>query len=126
MAIWVSFWAPIIHNEDAYQHDVGYGASFNWADDVLPLANEARRKQIKDSRLHIPFITVTDSINGIYISGGTIFPSNLGMSASFNLPLFEQAVAAIREEHRAIGTNWLLSPPLDVNTEPRYGRIGEE
>ena len=104
----------------------GYGDGFNWASDVLPLANEARQRQINDSRLHIPFVTVTDSINGIFISGGTIFPSNLGMAASFNIPLFEQAVTAIREEHRAIGTNWLLSPPLDVTPEPRYGRIGEE
>lgn len=92
---------------------------------MLPVANEVRQRQINDSRLHIPFITVTDSVNGLFISGGTIFPSNLAMSASFNLPLFEEAVAAIREEQLAIGVTWVLSPPLDVGWDPRYGRIGE-
>ncbi|KAK5166685.1 uncharacterized protein LTR77_008229 [Saxophila tyrrhenica] len=106
--------------------NLGYGSAFNWASDVVPIANRIKQRQIDESRLHIPFVTVTDSNNGIYISGGTIFPSNLGMAASFNLPLFEQAIAVIREEQRAIGVNWVLSPPLDVTSEPRYGRIGED
>jgi beta-glucosidase-like glycosyl hydrolase len=98
---------------------------FNFAEDIMPEVNELRQAQINSSRLHIPFITLTDSINGLYISGGTVFPSNLAMSSSFNLPLFEDVVAAIREEQLAIGVRWVLSPPLDVAREPRYGRIGE-
>ena len=98
---------------------------FNWALDALPLANQIRAREINESRLHIPFITVTDSVNGLFISGGTVFPSNLAMSSTFNLPLFEQVARAIRDEQLAIGVNWVLSPPLDVGWEPRYGRIGE-
>ncbi|CAM1507895.1 Fc.00g047430.m01.CDS01 [Cosmosporella sp. VM-42] len=109
-----------------FQHgNIGFGPMFNWALDALPLANEVRAREINDSRLHIPFITVTDSVNGLFISGGTVFPSNLAMSSTFNLPLFEQVTGAIREEQLAIGVNWVLSPPLDIGWEPRYGRIGE-
>lgn len=98
---------------------------FNWALDALPLANQVRAREINESRLHIPFITITDSVNGLFISGGTVFPSNLAMSSTFNLPLFEKVATAIREEQLSIGVNWVLSPPLDIGWEPRYGRIGE-
>lgn len=125
MGTLVSFAGPLPPVNSAH-FPSGYGNAFNWAQDILPIVNDVRRRQINDSRLHIPFITLTDSINGIYPSGGTIFPGNIAMAASFNLPLFEQAIAAIREEHLAIGTTWLLSPPLDVATEPRYSRIGEK
>ncbi|KAF7559273.1 hypothetical protein G7046_g4872 [Stylonectria norvegica] len=104
---------------------IGFGPMFNWALAALPLTNAVRAREINDSRLHIPFITLTDSVNGLFISGGTVFPSNLAMSASFNLPLFREVAAAIREEQLAIGVTWVLSPPLDIGWEPRYGRIGE-
>ena len=47
------------------------------------------------------------------------------MSASWNLPLYEQAISCIRDEHVSIGVRWVLSPELDVGKEPRYGRVGE-
>ncbi|OGM40738.1 periplasmic beta-glucosidase [Aspergillus bombycis] len=112
--------------QENYQNgNIGFGATLNWAEEVLPLTNEIRQRQINNSRLHIPFITVTDSINSLYLSGGTMFPSNLAMAASFNLPLFKEGVAALREEQLAIGVTWVLSPPLDIAWEPRYSRIGE-
>jgi beta-glucosidase-like glycosyl hydrolase len=98
---------------------------FNWILDVLPAVNEVREKQRTNSTHNIPFITVCDSVNGLFISGGTIFPSNLAMSSTFNLPLFENVTRAIRDEQLSIGVNWVLSPPLDIGWEPRYGRIGE-
>ncbi|KAJ4316204.1 hypothetical protein N0V84_007986 [Fusarium piperis] len=104
---------------------IGFGPMFNWILDALPLVNKVRENEIKNSRLHIPFITVTDSVNGLFISGGTVFPSNLAMSSTFNFPLFKNITAAIREEQLSIGVNWVLSPPLDIAWEPRYGRIGE-
>ncbi|KAF4471888.1 periplasmic beta-glucosidase [Fusarium albosuccineum] len=104
---------------------IGFGPMFNWILDALPIVNDVREKEIKDSRLHIPFITVTDSVNGLFISGGTVFPSNLAMSSTFNLPLFKSVAEAIREEQLSIGVTWVLSPPLDISWEPRYGRIGE-
>ncbi|KAE8365757.1 alkaline-phosphatase-like protein [Aspergillus caelatus] len=109
-----------------YQNgNIGFGATLNWADEILSLTNDIRQREINESRLHIPFITVTDSINSLYLSGGTIFPSNLAMAATFNIPLFREGVAALREEQLAIGVSWVLSPPLDIAWEPRYSRIGE-
>lgn len=103
----------------------GFGPMFNWALDVLDTVNQVREQQARNSSHNIPFITVTDSVNGLFISGGTVFPSNLAMSSTFNMDLFERVTAAIRDEQLAIGVNWVLSPPLDIGWEPRYGRIGE-
>jgi len=97
----------------------------NQPKDVLPLANAARAQQINSSRLHIPFITVTDSVNGIYLINGTFFPSSLAMASSWNVPLYGDAISVIREENVALGVNWVLSPELDLAKDPRNGRVGE-
>ncbi|KAF2085372.1 glycoside hydrolase family 3 protein [Saccharata proteae CBS 121410] len=105
--------------------NLGFGAMLNRAEDVLPIANAIRAKQINSTRLGIPYITVTDSVNGPYLAGGTLFPASLSMSSSWNLPLYEKVVEVIRDENMALGTHWVLSPELEVAKEPRYGRVGE-
>lgn len=82
-----------------------------------------REEQLNSSK--VPWITVTDSVNSIYVPGGTIFPATLSLSASWNLSLYEQVVTAIRDENMALGTHWVLSPELDVAKDPRNGRVGE-
>jgi len=102
----------------------GYGNQLNSAQDVLRMANMVREEQLNLSS-KIPWISVTDSVNSIYVTGGTIFPATLSLSSSWNLPLYEQVVAAIRDENVALGTKWVLSPELDVAKDPRNGRVGE-
>ena len=98
---------------------------FNQAKDVLPIANRVRAEQINSTRLGIPYITVTDSVNGIHQAGGTLFPGSLSVGSTWNVPLYEQVVASIRDENMALGVHWVLSPELDIAKEPRYGRVGE-
>ncbi|KAH8898982.1 beta-glucosidase [Thozetella sp. PMI_491] len=102
---------------------LGYGSQLNPGVGVLPLANRARQQQMNTSR--VPFITVTDSVNGPYVQGGSLFPASLSVAATFNVPLYADVVAAIRDENLALGTRWVLSPELDVPKDPRYGRVGE-
>ncbi|KAJ8126056.1 hypothetical protein O1611_g7583 [Lasiodiplodia mahajangana] len=103
----------------------GFGSQLNYASEVLPLANQFRTAWINDSRLGIPLITVTDSVNGINIAGGTLFPGTCSMGATWNIPLYEKAVAAIRDENLAVGVKWVLSPEVDLARDPRNGRNGE-
>ncbi|KAG9252850.1 beta-glucosidase [Emericellopsis atlantica] len=104
---------------------VGLGFQMNWADEVLPIVNELRQEQIDDSRLHIPYITIADSVNGIWVSGGTLFPGTNAMASSWNVNLYAQAVEVIRDENLAIGVQWVLSPEVDLAKDPRNGRNGE-
>ncbi|KAK5036534.1 hypothetical protein LTS07_002261 [Exophiala sideris] len=107
------------------QHGIlSYGSQLNQAQTVLPYANMVREQQRNNSL--VPWITVTDSVNSIYLPGGTMFPATLSLSTSWNLTLYEQVVAAIRDENVALGTHWVLSPELEVSKDPRYGRVGEQ
>lgn len=94
-------------------------------EDALPVVNGLREEQINSSRLEIPYVVIADSINGIWISGGTLFPGTPSMAASWNIPLFEEVIGAIRDENVAIGVNWVLSPEVDLAKDPRNGRNGE-
>ncbi|KAI8305868.1 Periplasmic beta-glucosidase [Colletotrichum sp. SAR11_240] len=104
---------------------IGFGAPTNYAYELLPIANMVRAEQINNTRLGIPYITIADSVNGLMISGATIFPGAISMGATWNIPLYEQAIAAIRDENIAVGTHWVLSPEVDLAKDPRNGRNGE-
>ncbi|TDZ35597.1 Periplasmic beta-glucosidase [Colletotrichum spinosum] len=104
---------------------IGFGAQQNYAQDLLPIANKVRAEQINSTRLGIPYITIADSVNGLWISGGTLFPGAISFGSSWNIPLYEQVIAAIRDENMAVGTHWVLSPEVDLAKDPRNGRNGE-
>ncbi|KAF5692703.1 beta-glucosidase [Fusarium denticulatum] len=106
------------------QHGIlSYGSQLNPAEKVLPFANKVRQEQMQDGK--VPYITVTDSVNSIYVPGGTLFPATLSLSTTWDLDLYGQVAEAIRDENMALGTHWVLSPELDVAKDPRYGRVGE-
>lgn len=104
---------------------IGPGFQFNWAEEVLPVLNQVRSEQINNSRLHVPYITISDSINGIWVSGGSLFPGTNAMASSWNLELYGKAIEAIRDENLAIGIQWVLAPEVDLAKDPRNGRNGE-
>lgn len=104
---------------------IGLGSQYNYAKDVLPVVNQLRAEQVNNTRLSIPYVTITDSINSMWVSGGTLFPGAVSMASSWNLDLYEQVVAVIRDENHALGVNWVLSPELDIAYDPRNGRNGE-
>lgn len=106
-------------------NQIGLGVQYNYAKDILPIINRLRAEQINGTRLGIPYVTMTDSINSMWVSGGSLFPGAVSMASSWNLDLYEQAIAAIRDENHALGVNWVLSPELDVAYDPRNGRNGE-
>ncbi|KAH0598360.1 hypothetical protein MHUMG1_03658 [Metarhizium humberi] len=102
---------------------LGFGSQLNDPVGVLQLANQARSAWANKSL--VPFITVTDTVNGPYTEGGTLFPPTLSLASTFNVDLYGDVVAAIRDENMALGTHWVLSPELDIPKDPRYGRVGE-
>lgn len=58
-------------------------------------------------------------------SGGEIsmWPSSLGMAATFNPTLVEKFGQIAAEEYRALGITTALSPQVDIATEPRWSRF---
>lgn len=87
-------------------------------------AAEARRIQemaVKNTRLHIPLLFGMDVIHGFK----TIFPINLGASASWDMGLIEKMARVSAEEASAAGIVWTFSPMCDITRDPRWGRVSE-
>lgn len=93
--------------------------------EIAVLANETQRYFINQTRLGIPILFVEEALHGLMVKNGTMFPSSLGMSSSWNRELTREVFEAIAEEARAIGTNVALAPVLDLAIDPRWGRTEE-
>ncbi|ETS77106.1 hypothetical protein PFICI_10980 [Pestalotiopsis fici W106-1] len=108
-----------------HQGSISPGSYLNYASDAVPVIKDVIEEFTNNSRLHIPYVNIADSVNGVTLLGTTFFPATISMSMSWNLDLFKQAVTAIRDEMVACGINWVLSPDLDPARDPRHGRVGE-
>jgi beta-glucosidase len=53
----------------------------------------------------------------------SMWPSSLGMAATFNPALVEQFGRIAADEYRALGITTALSPQVDIATEPRWARF---
>ncbi|TFD87362.1 beta-glucosidase [Cryobacterium lactosi] len=78
------------------------------------------------TRLRIPLIVGEDCIHGhSFWIGATIFPTQLGMAASWDPGLIERVARATAVEVASTGIHWTFSPVLCIARDLRWGRIGE-
>ena len=84
-------------------------------------ANKFQHVAMEKARLHIPLLFGLDVVHG----DRTTFPVPLGMAASFDPQLVEQAARVAAAESRADGVNWVFSPMVDIARDARWGRIVE-
>ena len=75
------------------------------------------------TRLKIPMIYGIDATHGNgHLYGGTIFPQEIGMAATRDLPLVQEIGEATAEEILATGVPWTFSPIIAVPQDIRWGR----
>ncbi|WP_210768261.1 glycoside hydrolase family 3 N-terminal domain-containing protein [Cellulomonas humilata] len=78
------------------------------------------------TRLRIPLLIADDCIHGhSFWEGATIFPTQLGMAASWDADLLERAARATAVEVAATGIHWTFSPVLCIARDLRWGRVSE-
>ncbi len=78
------------------------------------------------TRLGIPLLIADDCIHGhSFWEGATIFPTQLGMAASWDPALVERVARATAIEVAATGIHWTFSPVLCIARDLRWGRVGE-
>ena len=78
------------------------------------------------NRLAIPLLVGEDGIHGhSFWKGATIFPTELGVAASWNPDLLEQIGRVTAEEMTPTGIHWTFSPVLCLTRDLRWGRTGE-
>jgi len=84
------------------------------------------QKLAEESRLGIPVIFGIDAIHGhAFCPEGTVFPTPLALSCSWNPELIEEIGRITAREVTATGLHWTFSPVLGVARDLRWGRIDE-
>jgi len=79
-----------------------------------------------ETRLRIPLLVGEDCIHGhSFWEGATIYPTQLGMAATWDPALVEQVARATAVEVAATGIHWTFSPVLCIARDLRWGRVGE-
>jgi beta-glucosidase len=88
--------------------------------------NTIQHYAVEHSRLHIPVIYGVDAVHGFgHPYKATLFPQSLGMGATWDTQLAEDAGAATRQQLLATGGNWDFAPVQDLARDNRWGRYYE-
>ncbi|HZG42955.1 MAG TPA: glycoside hydrolase family 3 N-terminal domain-containing protein [Longimicrobium sp.] len=78
------------------------------------------------TRLGIPVLYGIDFVHGAnYTRGGTLFPHNLGLAATFDVDLARTSGEVTGDEALASGLPWNFAPVLDVGRQPLFPRFYE-
>lgn len=74
----------------------------------------------------IPDIYGVDQNHGsTYTMGGTLFPQEINMAASFNRELVREGARVTAYEARACDIPWVYNPVMDLGRNPAWSRIWE-
>jgi beta-glucosidase len=93
----------------------------DWIKFVQPFYEQALQ-----TRLKIPILYGIDAVHGDNnIDGATIFPHNVGMGATHDPKLVEQAARVTAEEVAGIGIRWAFGPCVAVPQNTCWGRSYE-
>jgi beta-glucosidase len=80
----------------------------------------------KNDETNSPILYGIDAIHGVnYTIGGTLFPQEIGLAATWNPGLAMQFGEVTAYETRASGIHWNFSPVLDLGRQPLWSRTFE-
>lgn len=87
--------------------------------------NSVQRYFVEQTRLGIPIIAFDESLHGLVRSEATAFPQSIALAATWDTALMRRVAAAIANETKSRGIRQVLSPVLNLATDPRWGRTEE-
>src|ERR1022692_1474970 len=103
----------------------GGGPSPNVPQHWLQVVNEYQSWALK-TPLKIPLIYGVDAVHGHNnVDGAVIFPHNIGLGATHDPALVEQAEHVTALEVAGTGIRWAFAPCIAVAQDPRWGRTYE-
>ena len=86
---------------------------------------EVQEYVMSRSRLHIPALFHCEALSGPVVPATCLFPTSIGLGATFAPDTVCGMADTIRRQMRAMGILHALSPVLDVAKDLRWGRINE-
>lgn len=86
----------------------------------------AQIQKLSMKRMGVPCIFGLDQNHGsTYTQGGTLFPQNINVAATFNREIARRSAEATAYETRAVSVPWTYSPTVDLGRDARWPRIWE-
>ena len=107
------------------------GSILNAPNTCAPTAKQwekyiAQIQKISMKRIGIPCVFGLDQNHGsTYTQGGTLFPQNINVAATFNREIARRSAEATAYETRAVSIPWTYSPTVDLGRDARWPRIWE-
>lgn len=111
---------------DAYAGEYGLGLVHDWYPMNQSRYNELQALNLAKSKTPIPLMQTGECLHGVGSFQQSIFPSPLGLAATFDPDMMYKVGRAIGSEARSIGIHACFSPVLDLAKDPRWGRAQED
>ena len=99
--------------------------TFRDVHEALAMQRKYQQMVIENSPHHIPAIFHQEGLTGSMLLGSTSFPANINRGASFDPELEEEIGRITAKQELPAGITQILCPVLDINRDPRLGRVGE-
>jgi len=87
--------------------------------------NAFQRYAMDSTRLGIPILLAEEAPHGHMAIGTTVFPTSIGLSATWDTELIRQVGEVIGDELTAVGGLIGYGPVIDLSREPRWSRVEE-
>jgi beta-glucosidase len=87
--------------------------------------NIVQRWFVERSRPGVPIIPFEEAVHGLRRPGATMFPAAIALAATWDTTLMAQVATAIARETRSRGIRQVLSPVVNLASDPRWGRVEE-
>ena len=119
------------HKTDSILSRYKIGSILNAPNTCAPTAKQwekyiAQIQKISMKRIGIPCVFGLDQNHGsTYAQGGTLFPQNINVAATFNREIARRSAEATAYETRAVSVPWTYSPTVDLGRDARWPRIWE-
>ena len=119
------------HKTDSILSRYKIGSILNAPNTCAPTAKQWEKyisqiQKISMKRIGIPCVFGLDQNHGsTYTQGGTLFPQNINVAATFNREIARRAAEATAYETRAVSVPWTYSPTVDLGRDARWPRIWE-
>lgn len=119
------------HKTDSIFSRYKIGSILNAPNTCAPTAKQWEKyisqiQKISMKRIGIPCVFGLDQNHGsTYTQGGTLFPQNINVAATFNREIARRSAEATAYETRAVSVPWTYSPTVDLGRDARWPRIWE-
>lgn len=87
--------------------------------------NALQKYVLENTRLGIPMFLAEEAPHGHMAIGTTVFPTGIGMAASWSPELIKEVGKVIAKEIRSQGGHISYGPVLDLSRDPRWSRVEE-